>query len=822
VFVASDGGLKDSATTKITVTNTNRKPVANPSPTTAQRNSSATITLSATDPDGDALSGWQIIKGPFHGIQVPNPTMPIILYTPASGYIGKDSISYAVSDGSLTSDIGLLVITVDSSKIAPQITTEPRADTTVNSGTAITVSFTVKTNDCFPAPTFTWYKAGVATSVATTQTYTKTGITLADSGNYYVIVENIAGKDSSNNAHLTVITPPSIKTQPASQTVCENGNATFTVEANGTGPFTYLWKKGGAAITDANASGANTTTLKITSATAANAGQYTCVVTNSIGTPVTSSAATLAVNTLSTVPTSITASSSTLCPGSSVTLTINGGSLESGSTWKWYKDLSFTQPATVTAVSGYADGSKVTVSQAGTYYVQAEGSGPCGKVGAGSVYSTVAVKTYTITASAVGNGTISPNGTTSVTCGNDQAYTFSPSSGYKITDVLIDNASAGTLSSYTFKNVQSDHTIQVTFAQITYTLTSTVSPSNSGTITPASGTFVAGANTSLSASAKSGYHFSSWTVNGSASGNTNPLPLTMNGDKSVTANFIPEYTVTFNSQGGSSVDAQTIPQGDTVVIPAIPTKPKSYSFDSWYTDQSGTSKYNFHTSVTGTLTLYAKWLIKDIDGNIYDTVVIGTQTWMVQNLRTTRYNDNNPITHITNDATAWSNNTAGAYCFYGNNIDAAYKEKWGALYNWYAVVNPSKLAPDGWHVPTNAEWEILQNYLIANGYNWDGTTTDNKIAKSLAAKTDWDASSTTGAPGNNSSINNRSGFSGLPGGKRTPDFTNLSTEGYWWSATENGASSYAISRTLFNYFEGMYNGYLFSKSCGFSVRLVRD
>jgi uncharacterized protein (TIGR02145 family) len=74
--------------------------------------------------------------------------------------------------------------------------------------------------------------------------------------------------------------------------------------------------------------------------------------------------------------------------------------------------------------------------------------------------------------------------------------------------------------------------------------------------------------------------------------------------------------------------------------------------------------------------------------------------------------------------------------------------KYGVLYNWFALAT-GKLAPQGWHVPTDADWDTLHNYLIANGYNWDGTTTGNKIAKSMAAQTDWYTGTTTvGAIGN--------------------------------------------------------------------------
>ena len=123
--------------------------------------------------------------------------------------------------------------------------------------------------------------------------------------------------------------------------------------------------------------------------------------------------------------------------------------------------------------------------------------------------------------------------------------------------------------------------------------------------------------------------------------------------------------------------------------------------------------------------------VTDIEGNVYPTVALGTQVWTTVNLRTTTYNDGVKIPLVT-DTAAWANLTTPAYCFYGNTTVAADKVKWGALYNGYAV-ELEKLAPVGWHVATDADWTQLQTYLIANGYNYDGSTTGNKIAKALAA-----------------------------------------------------------------------------------------
>jgi uncharacterized protein (TIGR02145 family) len=177
----------------------------------------------------------------------------------------------------------------------------------------------------------------------------------------------------------------------------------------------------------------------------------------------------------------------------------------------------------------------------------------------------------------------------------------------------------------------------------------------------------------------------------------------------------------------------------------------------------------------------------------------------------------------------WYNATTPKYCFYNNTTDSGSIRKYGALYNWYVVspANLKKIAPTGWHVPSDSEWTVLEKYLILNGYNWDGTKDTaqyNEIAKSLAAKTDWYIDTTIGAIGNDLTKNNSSGFSALSGGYRIFNgiFYGQSSYGHWWSATEYDASD-AWDRYLG--FDGDYvgrNSGGFSKSCGFTVRLLRD
>jgi uncharacterized protein (TIGR02145 family) len=212
--------------------------------------------------------------------------------------------------------------------------------------------------------------------------------------------------------------------------------------------------------------------------------------------------------------------------------------------------------------------------------------------------------------------------------------------------------------------------------------------------------------------------------------------------------------------------------------------------------------------------------VNDADGNKYNTVKIGTQVWTVENLKTTRYNDGTPIPNVT-DNYQWSNLSTGAYCNYDNLESNA--ATYGRLYNWYAV-NTGKLAPAGWHVPTDNDWTILEKYLIANGYNYDGTKDVDKIAKSLCAKTNWALSNLAGTPGAVPENNNSSGFTALPCGYRyigNGTFDYVGKVGYWWSSTEL-YEDYDYSRCLHFSTKDLLKYYNYDKGYGFSVRLVRD
>jgi uncharacterized protein (TIGR02145 family) len=211
--------------------------------------------------------------------------------------------------------------------------------------------------------------------------------------------------------------------------------------------------------------------------------------------------------------------------------------------------------------------------------------------------------------------------------------------------------------------------------------------------------------------------------------------------------------------------------------------------------------------------------VTDINGNIYHTLTIGNQVWMLENLKTTKYNDNTDISNVTDNA-AWSALTTPGYCWYNN--EAANKDSYGALYNWYAI-NSGKLCPAGWHVPTKEDFMTLEVYLISNGYNYNSSASDNKYALAIASSTGWLSNPEVGAVGNTdfSAKRNASGFTALPGGYRPPSyFMQIREVGYFWSSTPNdNSTAWAI---FLHYYQSSVVSYFSGKNYGFSVRCIKD
>ena len=215
--------------------------------------------------------------------------------------------------------------------------------------------------------------------------------------------------------------------------------------------------------------------------------------------------------------------------------------------------------------------------------------------------------------------------------------------------------------------------------------------------------------------------------------------------------------------------------------------------------------------LSGVLTLLA-WsshaqVVIDIDGNVYDTIHIGTQIWTRPNLMVTHYRNGDPIPNVT-DSVVWNNLTSGAYCNYDNdtNIAAVY----GRLYNWYAVHDSRNIAPPGWHVATYEDWDTLQIFLgydLVAGGKLKEIGTAHWMSPNVGATDEYD-------------------FTALPGGQRTDPvyggiFTELTQQAYWWTSSEMD-TIYPWGMNISYNSEGFTNWAASQRKAGFSVRMICD
>jgi uncharacterized protein (TIGR02145 family) len=209
--------------------------------------------------------------------------------------------------------------------------------------------------------------------------------------------------------------------------------------------------------------------------------------------------------------------------------------------------------------------------------------------------------------------------------------------------------------------------------------------------------------------------------------------------------------------------------------------------------------------------IHPTWFIRvqgiyDVDGNWYDTVTIGTQTWMLGNLKTTKYRDGTPILNLTANGD-WIVDNVGAYSWYNNDI--SYKSDYGALYNWHAVNNAHQLAPTGWRIPTHDDTDILTaflgDYSIAGGQ-----------LKEIGL-THWNPP--------NTSASNSSGFTAFAGGQRsniTGAFADLLNFGIFWNSTEHLATPGTGECIILYYNQNQLVDAAYNKNFGFSVRCIKE
>jgi len=191
----------------------------------------------------------------------------------------------------------------------------------------------------------------------------------------------------------------------------------------------------------------------------------------------------------------------------------------------------------------------------------------------------------------------------------------------------------------------------------------------------------------------------------------------------------------------------------------------------------------------------------DIDGNVYRTVVIGTQHWMAENLKVTRYRNGVNITYVSNNA-SWNGLTTGAYGYYGNNTTN--RDTYGILYNWHAVDDSRGICPEGWHVPSRTEFDTLSTYLGGD------SIAGSKLKE--AGTVHWDFPNSGGT--------NESGFTALPAGSRlysNGSYYYLGTRSHFWSSESIGSNMRRLKHDSFT-----FESATFVKNMGFSIRCLED
>ena len=196
--------------------------------------------------------------------------------------------------------------------------------------------------------------------------------------------------------------------------------------------------------------------------------------------------------------------------------------------------------------------------------------------------------------------------------------------------------------------------------------------------------------------------------------------------------------------------------------------------------------------------------LTDVDGNVYHSITIGNQVWMVENLKTTKYKNGDIIINIAEDGIAWSNLTTGAWCYFNN--DSSHNKDYGKMYNWYAVNNSSGLCPEGWHVPSDSAWTELTSFLGGTG------VAGGKLKESGTSH--WNSP--------NTNASNLSGFTALPGGLRGVGgaFSDKGLAGNWWTSTSVSTGS-AWNRNLYCG-SAAVNRSSYNKTFGYSVRCIKD
>jgi len=238
-----------------------------------------------------------------------------------------------------------------------------------------------------------------------------------------------------------------------------------------------------------------------------------------------------------------------------------------------------------------------------------------------------------------------------------------------------------------------------------------------------------------------------------------------------------------------------------------------YVARAYATNSAGTG-YGEYCSFTTESGPDSTGMVTDIDGNVYETVKIGEQWWMSENLKVTHYRNGDTIPHVTDNA-SWEVLSTGAYCEYGNASGMVIT--FGRLYNWHAVNDDRNIAPAGWHVPTDDEWKLLEKFLgmsdeSADSTSWRGTDQGGQLKEADTGC--WHEP--------NKGATNITGFTAVPGGLRNHvgNYYNIYYFGSYWTSTA-GTSIFAMYRGLFCD-RATIERSLQHRQSGFSVRCIKD
>jgi uncharacterized protein (TIGR02145 family) len=288
--------------------------------------------------------------------------------------------------------------------------------------------------------------------------------------------------------------------------------------------------------------------------------------------------------------------------------------------------------------------------------------------------------------------------------------------------------------------------------------------------------------------------------------------ITNNGGGTVTASGVC-WATTPTPTIGNFITTDGTPTGNYISnLSGLLAGGTVYYVRAYATNSAGTAygiQFTFTTRVADT----------DIPVNTYGTVKIGNQVWMTEYLRSLRFRNGDLIGTTTPATLDISGESTPKYqwAYDGDESNVA---TYGRLYTWYAITDSRNACPTGWHVPTDVEMQVLTDYLINNGYGYQGS--GNDIAKSMAATSGWYPDPTPGNVGNDQTSNNSSGFTVLPGGYRnsTGTFLSITSGAFWRSSTEADAQN-AFNNAIRSYDNYVYN-YYNSKSDGFSVRCLKN